>query len=161
MAGWTAVLRGVRRLLDASGLEDLFEGSDDEIGDLHALLADIALGPRGRRYTTVCWAARRRGVTPAYVCDRAATLLAALDARRRADLYRLLGVPPLASGEELTDRWDELVRTAHPKVGGDPERFRSAKGAWEVLRHPERRAEYERWWLRALGPFQRVPGVGL
>jgi DnaJ-class molecular chaperone len=100
-------------------------------------------------------------VTPAYVCDRAATLLAALDARRRADLYRLLGVAPLASGEELTDRWDELVRTAHPKVGGDPERFRSAKGAWEVLRHPERRAEYERWWLRALGPFQRVPGVGL
>jgi hypothetical protein len=161
MAGWTAVLEGVGRLLDASGLEDLFDGSDDEVGTLHAVLADIALGARGQRYTTVCWAARRRCVTPAYVCNRAAALLAALDARRQADLYRLLGVAPLASAEELSGRWDELVRTAHPRMGGDPARFRDAKEAWEVLRHPERRAEYERWWVRALGPFQRVPGAYL
>src|SRR5262249_58009701 len=114
MAGWTAVLRGVGRLLDASGLEDLFEGSDDEIGDLHALLADIALGPRGRRYTTVCWAARRRGVTPAYVCDRAATLLAALDARRRAGLYRLLRGCPLPSCAGPGDRSDEPGRATPP-----------------------------------------------
>ena len=159
MMGWTAVLQGVGRLLDASGLEELFDGSDDEVSDLYAVLADVALGPRGRRYTTVCWAARRRGVTPAYVCDRAATLLAALDARRRTDLYRLLGVTPLASPEELAGRWHELLQTGHPRVGGDPARFRDAKEAWEVLGHPQRRAEYERWWVQALGPFQRVPGA--
>src|SRR5690606_3338736 len=76
--------------------------------------------------------------------------------RRRADLYRLLGAPPLSSPETLRQRYLELAKTAHPDVGGDPERFRHVKEAYEILRDPERRAEYERFWVRALGPFERV-----
>src|SRR3989441_9659340 len=31
-----------------------------------------------------------------------------------------------------------------------------SRSAYEILRDPARRAEYERFWLRALGPFERV-----
>jgi len=95
-------------------------------------------------------------VTPEYVIDRAAVLLASIEERRRADLYRVLGAPPLSSPDTLRQRYLELAKTAHPDVGGEPERFRHIKEAYEILRDPERRAEYERFWVRALGPFERV-----
>src|SRR5437016_11821981 len=76
--------------------------------------------------------------------------------RRRMDLYRILGIAPLSSGDAIRQRWLEVARTTHPDVGGDSVRFRQAKQAYEILRDPVRRAEYERFWLRALGPFERV-----
>jgi curved DNA-binding protein CbpA len=76
--------------------------------------------------------------------------------RRRTDLYRILGVPALASGEMIRQRWLEVAKRHHPDVGGDGTHFRYAKQAYEVLRDPDRRAEYERFWLQALGPFERV-----
>jgi hypothetical protein len=76
--------------------------------------------------------------------------------RRRADLYRNLGVPPLASEEVIRQRWLDVAKRHHPDVGGDADAFRASKRAYEVLRDGERRAEYERFWLRALGPFERV-----
>jgi len=88
--------------------------------------------------------------------DRAIVLLATIDERRRSDLYRILGVPGLASAETIRQRWLELAKQHHPDVGGDSARFRQAKQAYEALRDPVRRAEYERFWLRALGPFERV-----
>src|SRR5206468_134859 len=72
------------------------------------------------------------------------------------DLYRILGVPPLSSGETIREHWLELAKRHHPDVGGDGARFRQAQQAYEILRDPARRAEYERFWLRALGPFERV-----
>jgi len=90
------------------------------------------------------------------VVDRAAVLLAAIVERRRTDLYRVLGVPPLASGEMIRERWLHVAKRLHPDTGGDAAGFRQAKQAYEVLRDAGRRAEYERFWLRALGPFERV-----
>src|SRR5206468_2507662 len=72
------------------------------------------------------------------------------------DLYRILGVPPLSSGETIREHWLELAKRHHPDVGGDGARFRQAQQAYEILRDPARRAAYERFWLRALGPFERV-----
>src|SRR5262249_50526739 len=45
---------------------------------------------------------------------------------------------------------------AHPDAGGDPAVFRQAKEAYEILRDPGRRADYERFWLRAIGPIARL-----
>src|SRR5206468_6053522 len=56
----------------------------------------------------------------------------------------------------IRQRWLELAKRHHPDAGGDGARFRQAKQAYEALRDPVRRAEYERFWLRALGPFERV-----
>src|SRR5262249_62307081 len=151
------VLRAVSRLLQARGLEDLFAGAEDGAPAIHRLLVDVASGRNGRWRSTLARAARRRGLPRSSVTDRAAMFLAALEARRRDALYRLLGVPPLAAEAELRDRWLEVSRTMHPAAGGDPARFRAARVAWDTLRDPVRRAEYERWWLRALAPFEAQP----
>src|SRR5207253_7666344 len=147
---------GLATLLDAGAIEELFIGPDDEPAFLYELLVDTARARRSYYYSEICRTARRRGITPDYVVDRAAVLLGAMAERRRLDLYRILGIAPLSSGDAIRQRWLEVARTTHPDVGGDSVRFRQAKQAYEILRDPIRRAEYERFWLRALGPFERV-----
>jgi len=151
-----AALEGLARILDAGAPEELFGGSEEEAAFLYELLAETARARSSSYYWEICRTARRRGVTPEYVVDRAIVLLAAIRERRRTDLYRILGVPPLASGDLVRQRWLEVAKMHHPDVGGDAARFRLAKQAYEVLRDPDRRGEYERFWMRALGPFERV-----
>jgi hypothetical protein len=150
------VLDGLALVLDAGGLEEVFGGPDAEAAFLFDLLRETARGRPSAHYWEICHTARKRRVTPEYVVDRAAVLLASIEERRRADLYRVLGAPPLSSPETLRQRYLDLAKSAHPDVGGDPERFRHVKEAYEILRDPERRAEYERFWVRALGPFERI-----
>jgi hypothetical protein len=151
-----AVLEGLARILDSAGLEELFAGPDDEAAFLYDLLAETARARRSTYYWEICRTARRRGVTPEYVVDRATVLLTAMEERRRTDLYRILGVAPLASGEMIRQRWLEVAKRSHPDMGGDGAYFRRAKEAYEVLRDPVRRADYERFWLKAHGPFERI-----
>ena len=151
-----AALDGLSKILDAPAPEDLFTGAEDEALFLYDLMTDATRGRSSSYYWEICRTARRRGVTPEYVIDRAAVLHASMAERRRTDLYRILGVPPLASDEMIRQRWLEVAKRHHPDAGGDADTFRHAKQAFEVLRDPERRAEYERFWLRALGPFERV-----
>ncbi|HXJ36983.1 MAG TPA: J domain-containing protein [Candidatus Eisenbacteria bacterium] len=151
-----AALEGIARILDAGGLEELFDGPDDEALFLYHLLHEVARGRSSPYYWEICRTGRRRSVTPEYVVDRATVLLASIEERRRTDIYRILGVPPLASEEALRQRWIEVAKQAHPDVGGDPAHFRQAKEAYEILRDPARRAEYERFWLRAVGPIARL-----
>jgi hypothetical protein len=151
-----AALDGLSKILDAPAPEDLFLGPEEEALFLYDLLIEAARARSSSYYWEICRTARRRGVTPEYVVDRASVLLGAMAERRRADLYRLLGVPPLASEEVIRHRWLEVAKRHHPDVGGDADTFRASKRAYEVLRDADRRAEYERFWLRALGPFERV-----
>jgi len=156
MSGRRAALEGLARILDAGAPEELFTGPEDDAIFLYDLLADAARARASSYYWEICRTARRRGVTPEYVVDRAVVLLATIEERRRADLYRILGVPALSSGEMIRQRFLELAKQHHPDTGGDSALFRQAKEAYEILREPGRRAEYERFWLRALGPFERV-----
>lgn len=160
MADWVrnrrAALEGLSRILDAGAPEELFTGSDEEAAFIYELLGDATRARSSSYYWEICRTARRRGVTPEYVIDRAHVLLAAMNERRRTDLYRILGVQPLASGEMIRQRWLEIAKRHHPDVGGDGGVFRHAKQAYEILRDADRRADYERFWVRALGPFERV-----
>jgi hypothetical protein len=160
MAPWVrnrrAALDGLSRILDAGAPEELFTDSNDEAWFLYELLVDSSRGRSSSYYWEICRAARRHGVTPEYVVDRASVLLAAMNERRRTDLYRILGVQPLSSAETIRQRWLEIAKRHHPDVGGDGAIFRHAKQAYEILRDDDRRAEYERFWVRALGPFERV-----
>jgi hypothetical protein len=156
MSSRRAALEGLSRLLDATAPEELFTGPEKDAAFLYALLVDAARARGSSYYWEICRTARRRGVTPEYVIDRAAVLLATIEERRRTDLYRILGVPALAPADTIRDRFLDLAKRHHPDVGGDGAIFRRAKEAYEILRDPGRRAEYERFWLRALGPFERV-----
>lgn len=151
-----AALDGLSRILDSGAPEDLFTGPEEEAIFLYELLVDAARARRSAYYWEICRTARRRGVTPEYVIDRAVVLLGTINERQRTDLYRILDVPPLASGEMIRQRWLEIAKRAHPDTGGDGAQFHTVKEAYEILRDPARRADYERFWLRALGPFERV-----
>jgi hypothetical protein len=151
-----AALDGLARILDAGELEELFTGSDEDALFVYDLLVEVARGRSSACYWEICRTARRRGVSPEYVSDRAVVLLSSIEERRRIDAYRILGVEGLASAEVIRHRWLEFAKQGHPDVGGDPARFRRVKEAYELLRDPQRRSEYERYWLRALGPFERV-----
>ena len=151
-----AALDGLARILDAGELEELFSGSDEDALFVYDLLVEVARGRSSACYWEICRTARRRGVSPEYVIDRAAVLLTSIEERRRIDAYRILGVEGMASAEVIRHRWLEFAKQGHPDVGGDPARFRRVKEAYELLRDPQRRGEYERYWLRALGPFERV-----
>ena len=151
-----AALDGLGKILDAGALEELFTGPEDEALFLYDLLQDATRGRAATYYWEICRTARRRGVSPEFVIDRAAVLLATMMERRRTDLYRILGVPPLSSNETIRRRWLEVAKLHHPDVGGDGTVFRQAKQAYDVLSDATRRGDYERFWLRALGPFERV-----
>src|SRR4029453_14580789 len=122
--------RAVRRILEAGGLDDLFAGSPLDAAVLREVLADLAGGRRGKWYATGARLARRRGLAVSHAVDRAAALWSVLQARERDDLYRVLGVPPLADAEALARRWRGVGRTAHPRAGGDVSPFRQARAPW-------------------------------
>jgi hypothetical protein len=151
-----AALDGLARILDAGALEELFTGPEEDAVFLYDLLLDATRGRGSTYYWEICRTARRRGVSPEFVIDRASVLLATMAERRRTDLYRILGVPPLATTDTIRRRWLEVAKLHHPDVGGDGTVFRQAKQAYDVLSDATRRGDYERFWLRALGPFERV-----
>ena len=151
-----AALAGLGKILDAGALEELFTGPEDEAVFLYDLLLDATRGRSSTYYWEICRTARRRGISPEYVIDRAELLLATMMERRRTDLYRILGVPPLSTNDTIRRRWLEVAKLHHPDVGGDGAVFRRAKQAYDVLSDATRRGDYERFWLRALGPFERV-----
>ena len=151
-----AALAGLAKILDAGALEELFAGPEAEALFLYDLLLDATRGRASVYYWEICRTARRRGVSPEFVIDRALVLHATMVERRRTDLYRILGVPPLSSNDTIRRRWLEIAKLHHPDVGGDGTVFRQAKQAYDVLSDTNRRGDYERFWLRALGPFERV-----
>src|ERR1700754_4580016 len=70
------------------------------------------------------------------------------------DYYEVLGVPRGASTEEIRSAYRRLARENHPDVSKDPDasaRFSEISEAYEVLRDPEKRAQYDR-----LGPNWRA-----
>jgi hypothetical protein len=151
-----AALEGLGKILDAGALEELFAGPEEEALFLYDLLLDATRGRASAYYWEICRTARRRGVSPEFVIDRALVLHATMVERRRTDLYRILGVPPLSSNDTIRRRFLEIAKLHHPDVGGDGVVFRQAKQAYDVLNDAGRRGDYERFWLRALGPFERV-----
>ena len=62
----------------------------------------------------------------------------------RRDPYRVLGVPPTATAEELHDAYRKLIKLHHPdRNGGSQEstlRFQEIQGAWEDVRNRPRAA---------------------
>ena len=61
------------------------------------------------------------------------------------DLYEILGVGRDASEEDLKRAYRRKARELHPDQGGDEESFKELTAAYEVLRNPQLRANYDRY----------------
>ena len=65
------------------------------------------------------------------------------------DLYEILGVPRGASQEEVRKAYLKLAHKYHPdKTGGDKaaeEKLKEVNAAYDVLKNPEKRAQYDRF----------------
>lgn len=59
------------------------------------------------------------------------------------DYYKILGVPPDASPEEIRKAFYRLAHKYHPDKGGDPEKFKEINEAYQVLSDEKKRREYD------------------
>lgn len=60
------------------------------------------------------------------------------------DPYQVLGVAREADAATIKAAYRRLAKTAHPDQGGDKETFEAIKFAYDILRNPDRRAQYDR-----------------
>jgi molecular chaperone DnaJ len=61
------------------------------------------------------------------------------------DLYEILGVSRDATDDEVKRAYRRRARELHPDAGGDEEEFKELTTAYEVLKNPAARANYDRY----------------
>lgn len=65
------------------------------------------------------------------------------------DLYKILGIPKGASGDEIQKAYRESARRYHPDLNPDDkqakEKFQEVQRAYEILNDPEKRQMYDRY----------------
>lgn len=65
---------------------------------------------------------------------------------RGVDYYELLGIGRNASDAEIKSAYRSLAKVMHPDAGGSSGTFRMLQEAYDTLRDPVRRRDYDRGW---------------
>ena len=67
-----------------------------------------------------------------------------------SELYDVLGVDKSADPAEIKKAFRKIALKEHPDKGGDPEKFKKAQAAYEVLSDPEEKEKYDQFGLQGL-----------
>ena len=72
-----------------------------------------------------------------------------------ADYYDILGVDENASGADIKSSFRKLAQKHHPDRGGNEEKFKEINEAYDTLKDPQKKAEYDnmRNWNAQGGSF--------
>ena len=70
------------------------------------------------------------------------------------ELYECLGIQKNASESDIKKAYRKLALKEHPDKGGDEEKFKKIKSAYEILSDQEKRAKYDQF---GLGAFDEGP----
>ncbi|PJD94848.1 MAG: cytochrome C biogenesis protein [Legionella sp.] len=73
------------------------------------------------------------------------------------DYYAIMGVDPKASEQEIKTAYRRLARKYHPDISKEPnaeERFKEMGEAYETLKDPQKRAQYDMYLQQAQRPHQ-------
>lgn len=76
------------------------------------------------------------------------------------DYYKILGVPPNATDEEIRRAYYKLAHKYHPDKGGDAEKFKEINEAYRVLSDKQKRAQYDKYGRTFEGVGEGGPGFG-
>ncbi|KAG8186919.1 hypothetical protein JTE90_000392 [Oedothorax gibbosus] len=77
-------------------------------------------------------------------------------ARSRTDLYKVLGVSPNASQNEIKKAYYQLAKKYHPDTNKDEsaaKKFQEVSAAYEVLGDETKRKDYDAWGTQTDNPF--------
>ena len=66
------------------------------------------------------------------------------------DLYNILGLSKTAKQSEIKKAYHKLALKEHPDKGGDQEKFKKIKMAYEILSDEEKREKYDKFGLKGL-----------
>jgi curved DNA-binding protein CbpA len=114
----------------------------------HALLANLARGERSSHAPILREVAEEHGLAVDELARRAQFLLACLVLPSGGTYYNVLGVSSKASTQEIRKRWTLLIQRYHPDHMGSTSGWlevhtRRLIEAYQTLRDPERRREYD------------------
>ena len=59
------------------------------------------------------------------------------------DYYALLGLQQTATAEDIKSAYRKQAKSDHPDTGGDPEKFKKLNEAHDILKDPDKRAQYD------------------
>ena len=74
-------------------------------------------------------------------------------------LYEELELTPDCSVEDIKQQYRALARVHHPDLGGDEEKFKRIKFAYEVLSDPVRRKQYDETKSTVAQPDMRLEAI--
>ncbi len=133
-----------------------------EMKDLVAFLAEISKGERSEFLPQLTRVAQHRGIPLQEIASRAGFLLACLDMPGDDDAYRILGVTPSATPQEIRNAWVARLSLYHPDrhpANGDWFTRQAARlnEAYHTLKDPARRQAYDERRRQALERLRHGP----